>query len=71
MGKGTGKGRDARIKFDVDSKRSDLKPLLEQLNPILKKILEAVEKSPDKTAEVGVENLPASFHKVSYCKFDD
>lgn len=57
-----------RVRFNLDSDRSDLKPLIDQLNPILQQIVQAVRSNPDPSAELEADLLPPGFHKISYCE---
>ena len=56
-----------RVRFNLDSNRPDLKPLLDQLNPILRQILPLVRANPDRSAELDADLLPPGFHKISHC----
>lgn len=57
-----------RIRFNLDTDREDIKPLIEQMNPILKKIVAIVREKPDRSAELDPKELPPGFHKLSYCE---
>jgi hypothetical protein len=57
-----------RVRFSLDSDREDIRPLIEQLNPILRKIVELVRANPDASAELDGTILPSGFHKISYCQ---
>jgi len=63
----TSKHHHSEIHINLDSTRPDLKPLLDQLNPILKRLLEALTASPDATS------VPRSrgYHNVTRCKHDE
>ena len=63
----TSKLHHDEVYINLDSTRSDLKPLLDELNPILKRVLKAVKEHPDET------EVPhcAGYHNVTYCKHDD
>jgi hypothetical protein len=57
-----------RVRFNLDSDREDIRPLIEQLNPILRKIVRLVRANPDPSAELDATMLPPGFHKISYCE---
>jgi hypothetical protein len=63
----TQKHHHSEIHINLDSARADLKPLLDELNPILRRVLDALEKFPDETS------VPhsAGYHNVTRCKHDD
>ena len=52
------------VDINLDSTRDDLKPLLAELNPILKKILEALERSPDRSLDI----CSGGYHNITFCE---
>ena len=64
--RGKTKKHDHGIHVNLDSTRPDLKPLLDQLNPILIRVLDALKAHPDDTS------VPHSrgYHNTTVCKHD-
>ena len=62
----TGKHHHSEVHINLDSMRPDLKPLLDQLNPILKRVIAALKAHPDDTS------VPHSrgYHNTTVCKHD-
>ncbi len=58
---------DHGIHINLDSARPDLKPLLDQLNPILQRVIDVVKKSPDPSGDP----CSAGYHNVTVCDHDD
>jgi hypothetical protein len=56
------------IDINLDSKDSNLKPLLDELNPILKKVIKAVESLP---AEQRMSPVAGGYHNITYCCHED
>lgn len=61
------KHHHAKVHINLDSTRADLKPLLDDLNPILKRVLDALKAHPDDTSAPH----SAGYHNVTLCKHDD
>ena len=57
------KHHPSEVQINLDSTRSDLKPLLEKLNPILKRIVDKLRERPDEEEQVCVDG----YHNVKYC----
>lgn len=57
-----------QVPVNMDSTRSDLKPLLDKLNPILKQVLDILMDSPDESADCDTNEVPARFSKVLYSR---
>lgn len=55
----------SEIDIDLDSTRSDVKPLLDQLNPILQQIIEMVKAAPLEQRTGG------GYHNITFCNHDD
>ena len=55
------------IDINLDSKNPKLKPLLDQLNPILKKVIEAVKTIPEEERECA----NGGYHNITFCGHDE
>ena len=57
------KHHPSELRINLDSTRSDLKPLLKRLNPILKRIVDKIRECPDEDERLCVDG----YHNVNYC----
>lgn len=55
------------IPVNMDSTRSDIKPLLDQINPLLKQVLDILQSYPDTDANRD-PSLNPIFNKVLYSR---
>ena len=60
----THRSHPGEIDINLDSTRADLKPLLAELNPILQKILEVLERSPERSVDV----CTGGYHNITFCE---
>jgi hypothetical protein len=56
-----------QIPVNMDSTRSDLKPLLDQVNQVLQQVLDILQNCPDETANRDPSQDPM-FNKVMYSR---